>query len=217
MEVVVSAAVLAIVAVRGARRRRRRGSSSTGREKSRSIAANLAEQDQERMRSMQVDSLADFDRDPHDRRGRQADYSVKSAGRVDPRRHGRHAELPEQLQAGRLPPDLLAGDLRRPSARARKPVVIESLVAPSVAYSSTRGSLAVQVNNRDGVGVPGIAVNVTRALRRTQPRANRQRRLRDLPVPAGGQLRHPAQPPGLGRPLRHHRRAGATRTSPPAT
>ena len=59
LEVIVSAAVLAIVAVAvlagidGAQ-------SSTGREKSRSVAANLAEQDQERMRSMQVDSLADY-------------------------------------------------------------------------------------------------------------------------------------------------------------
>src|SRR4051812_50081077 len=59
IEVVVSAAVLAMVAVAvlagvdGAQR-------STGREKARSVAASLAEQDQERLRAMPVEQLATY-------------------------------------------------------------------------------------------------------------------------------------------------------------
>jgi len=44
----------------------------------------------------------------------------------------------------------------------RKPVVLETLISPSArAYDANQGSLAVQVNNRDGVGVSGLTLNLT--------------------------------------------------------
>jgi hypothetical protein len=42
-------------------------------------------------------------------------------------------------------------------------------VAPTVVYSATRGSLAVQVNNRDHNGVAGLAVSISGPTSDTQP------------------------------------------------
>ena len=88
------------------------------------------------------------------------------------------------------------------SARAPSRSSSRASSAPSVAYSSTRGSLAVQVNNRNGVGVAGPRGQHRRPLERH--RDHQRLGLRDLPVHPGRQLQHHAQPPGLGRPLRHH-------------
>jgi type II secretory pathway pseudopilin PulG len=158
LEVIVSAAVLAIIAlavlagIDGAQ-------SSTGREKARSIAANLAEQDQERMRSMQADTLTDYtyDRDLPPIDG--STYHVlstatwvrdDSGGTVSCQNNSKQADYLK-----------ISSTVTSSTVGTRtKPVTIDSLVAPSVAYSSTRGSLAVQVNNRDGVGVPDLAVNI---------------------------------------------------------
>jgi type II secretory pathway pseudopilin PulG len=157
LEVIVSAAVLALVAVAvlagidGAQ-------SSTGREKSRSVAANLAEQDQERMRSLQVDSLADYT----ETRNVNVDgstYQVVSTGTwVRDDTGGTISCQNNSKQADYLQ---ITSTVTNSSVGYRTaPVAISSLVAPSVAYSSTRGSLAVQVNDRDGVGVPGLMVAI---------------------------------------------------------
>jgi type II secretory pathway pseudopilin PulG len=157
LEVIVSAAVLAIVAVAvlagidGAQ-------SSTGREKARSVAANLAEQDQERLRSLQVDSLADYSEERTvDVDG--SNYKVVSTGTwVRDDTGGTVSCQNNSKQADYLQ---ITSTVTNSSVGVRTdPVVIKSLSAPSVAYSSTRGSLAVQVNNRDGVGVAGLMVNI---------------------------------------------------------
>jgi len=49
-----------------------------------------------------------------------------------------------------------------PPFAERPPVVLETLITPSArAFDANQGSLAVQVNNRDGVGVPGLTLNLT--------------------------------------------------------
>ncbi len=156
LEVIVSATVLAIVSmavlagIDGA-------SSSTGRERARSIAANLAEQDQERMRSMQIDSLADFV-ETREVKVDGATYEVASNGKwVRDDTGGTISCQNNSSQADYLQ---ISSNVKAKGGKG-KPVAIESLVAPSVAYSSTRGSLAVQVNDRNGAGIPGLAVNIT--------------------------------------------------------
>jgi type II secretory pathway pseudopilin PulG len=157
VEVVVSAAVLAMVAVAvlagmdGA-------SSSTGREKSRSIAASLAEQDQERMRSMQISTLATL-AESRTVNVDGADFTVDSGGQwVSDATGGTPSCQQDSKQADYLK---ISSTVRSNVVGTRtKPVVIESLVAPSVVYSTTHGSLAVQVNDRNGVGVEGIAVTI---------------------------------------------------------
>lgn len=157
LEVIVSAAVLALVAVAvlagidGAQ-------SSTGREKARSVAANLAEQDQERLRSLQVDSLADYT-ETRTVNVDGSNYTVVSTGSwVRDDTGGTVSCQNNSKQADYLQ---ITSTVTNSSIGTRTaPVVIKSLSAPSVAYSTTRGSLAVQVNNRDGAGVPAINVHI---------------------------------------------------------
>ena len=159
METVVSAAVLAMVAfavlagIDGA-------SSSTGREKARSVAASLAEQDQERMRSMQVDSLAGYAPAPQTVNVDGADYTIESEGRwISDSTGGTPSCQNNSTQADYL--QISSKVTTKTIGTRTQPVEIKSLVAPSVLYSSSRGSLAVQVNNRNGVGIEGIAVTIT--------------------------------------------------------
>jgi type II secretory pathway pseudopilin PulG len=157
MEVVVAAAILAMVAfgvlagINGAQ-------GSTGREKARSVAASLAEQDQERMRSMQLESLAEL----NETRPIALDgstYTVKSEGKwISDTTGGTPSCQNNSKQADYL--QISSAVTSNVIGTKTKPVLIKSLVAPTVVYSATRGSLAVQVNNRNHAGVPGIAVTI---------------------------------------------------------
>ncbi len=158
MEVVVAAAVLAIVSfavlagINGA-------SGSTGREKARSVAASLGEQDQERLRSMQLDTLAGY---VEERKVNLdgADFTISSEGKwISDSTGGTPSCQNDSEQADYL--QISSKVVSSQVGTKTKPVTIDSLVAPSVVYSSTRGSLAVQVNNRDHVGVEGIAVSIS--------------------------------------------------------
>ena len=200
LEVVVSAAVFAVVAVAvlagidGAQ-------SSTGREKSRSVAANLAERDQERMRAMQVDTLADYTLTATENVDGNA-FTIVSTGEWVRDDTGGTVELPERLHAGGLPPHQLDGDeqARRHEHQAHR-------------HPEPRGPVG---------GLPRRPRLARRAgqrpQRRRRPRHRRVHRrsrvghrhdervgLRGLRVHRDRQLQHHAQPPGLGRPLRQHR------------
>jgi type II secretory pathway pseudopilin PulG len=158
METLVAAVILAMVAmavlagINGA-------TGSTGREKSRSVAASLAEQDQERMRSMQLESLATLDEDRTVAID-GASYKVHSEGKwISDSTGGTPSCQNNSKQADYL--QITSQVNSAVVGTKTKPVLIQSLVAPTVVYSSTRGSLAVQVNNRDHAGVPGIAVTIS--------------------------------------------------------
>ena len=188
--------------------------SSTGREKSRSVAANLAEQDQERMRSMQVDTLADYT----ETRTVNVDgnnFTVVSTGKWIRDDTGgtascqNNSKQADYLQISSTVTNATVGKQHQAGASSR------ASSRPSVAYSSTRGSLAVQVNNRDGVGVAGLAVSIAGPVGR-QPAPPTTTGCAIFQYIAGRQLQHHAQPPGLGRPLRQHACRSATRTSRPA-
>jgi type II secretory pathway pseudopilin PulG len=158
METLVAAVILAMVAmavlagINGA-------TGSTGREKARSVAASLAEQDQERMRSMQLESLATLNEDrtvPMD----NTSYTVHSQGKwITDATGGTPSCQSDSKEADYL--QITSEVTSAQVGKNVKPVVIRSLVAPTVVYSSTRGSLAVQVNNRDHAGVQNIAVTIS--------------------------------------------------------
>ncbi len=158
MEVLVAAVVLAAVAF-GVLAGLNGASRSTGREKARSVAASLAEQDQERMRSMQLESLATLD----ESRVVEMDgskYDVQSQGQwISDSTGGTPSCQNNSKQADYL--QITSTVTSAQVGKTVKPVLIQSLVAPTVVYSSTRGSLAVQVNNRNSAGVQGIAVTIT--------------------------------------------------------
>ena len=109
VEAIVAAMLLVMVAL-GVLKGLDTAQQSSGREKARSTAAALTEQDQERLRSFRAVDLANYDetRDDH-RQQRRLHRPV--AGRLGPRLDRRHAELQQQRDPGRLHADHLDHDV----------------------------------------------------------------------------------------------------------
>jgi prepilin-type N-terminal cleavage/methylation domain-containing protein len=155
IEVIVSAAVLAMVAlavlsgVDGA-------TSATGRESTRSVAASLAEQDQERLRSLQIERLVNYNDPEQTFTIGGITYTVTSAARwvrddtgnvpscTDTSKESNYVYISSTVTT--------AGSL---GSRV-PPVKLESIVSPPV----KDGTLIVQVSNRDGDGVPNLNVSI---------------------------------------------------------
>src|SRR4051794_2370949 len=160
IEALMSAIVLAVVSlavlagIEGA-------TSSTARERSRSVAAALAEQDQERMRAMSAEQLADWTDNPPANRTvtvKGVDFTVQSTTRWIIDKTGGTASCVNNSASV----DYLQIQTKVTSSLVGKriaPVEMSSLVAPPV--SKAKGTLAVQVNNRDSVGISGLTVNAT--------------------------------------------------------
>lgn len=156
IEVIVSAAVLAIMAM-AVLSGIDAASNSSAREKARAVAASLAEQDQERMRAMSVDTLAGLNETrpvPVD----GVNYTVKSEAKwvTDDQGGtpscGNSSKNNEYLHISTTVTSKIVG-------KNVKSIKIDSLVAPSVAWSSTHGILGVKVVDRNGVGVMGVNVS----------------------------------------------------------
>jgi type II secretory pathway pseudopilin PulG len=160
IEVIVSGVVLAIVAlavlsgIDGAQ-------GSSAREKARAVAGSLAEQDQERMRSMSVETLtkiAQYQSPPFTVGG--AVYTVKSeAAWVNDDTGGTPAcgnssNNAEYFHITSTVTSAIVGT-------KIPPVKIDSLVSPSVPYAQAHGTLGAKIVDRTGKGLPGIAVGGT--------------------------------------------------------
>jgi Tfp pilus assembly protein PilV len=133
---------------------------SSGREKSRSVAAALTEQDQERLRSFRAVDLDNYDQTRTVKVNKipyvitsQADWVRDSTG-------GTESCNSNTVQADymRVTSTTTSGLINSPIA----PIKMSSLVAPPIgAFGANQGTLGVQVNNRDGLGVAGIPVTIT--------------------------------------------------------
>jgi type II secretory pathway pseudopilin PulG len=162
IEVIVSAAVLALAAMavltglEGAQ-------ASSGREKARSVAASLAEQDQENLRSLQFDTLDSYSTTPPAARQVQLDgitYTIKSTTtwQTDSP-SGTNQCTSSSSDANYL--QLTSVVTTNLVGTRIAPVRVDSLEAPSVRYSATHGALGVKVVDHTGAGVPNIAVNIS--------------------------------------------------------
>ena len=159
IEVIVSAAVLALVAlavlsgVDGA-------NSASGREKARSVAASLAERDQERLRSMPVEALAVYGAPAAQVLNvGGANYNIASKVEwVRDSTGGTVSCANDDKQADYL--HITSTVTSNIVGSRTKPVQIDSIVSPNIEYSATHGSLAVKVVNAAGQGVPGITVTL---------------------------------------------------------
>ena len=133
---------------------------SSGREKARSVAGTLAEQDQERMRGMRAVDLSNYSWD-RDVVFSGATYRVESDS--DWIRDNTGGEV--SCQSSSAQADYLRIRTTVTSTAVGKqtaPVRIDSLMAPPIgAVGANQGTLAVQVNNRDGVGAPSIPVTIS--------------------------------------------------------
>jgi len=167
IEAVVAAAVLAIVAL-GVLMGLDTAQRSSGREKARSVAAALTEQDQERLRSFRAVDLANYE----DSREIEVEinkvkYTVKS--QVDWVRDstgGTQSCNNSATQADymRITSTTESSLINTPIP----PVRMSSLVAPPVgAFGTNQGTLGIQVNNAAGAGVQNMPVTITGAATQT--------------------------------------------------
>lgn len=157
IEAVISAVVLAVVAL--AVLSGIEGSvHSASRERSRSVASTLAEQDQERMRAMSASDLADMTTLTRTVQVKNINYKVVSTsewirddtgGTVSCTNNSKQVDY---LRISTTVTTNLVG-------KQIQPVVMSSLVAPPVGKAN--GTLAVQVNDRNSVGIPNQTVNLT--------------------------------------------------------
>jgi prepilin-type N-terminal cleavage/methylation domain-containing protein len=156
IEVIVAAAVLAIVAlavlsgIDGA-------TSASAREKARAVAANLAEQDQERLRAMPIDLL----RNPPQSGDVKVDgvsYQIKSEAKWitddlggEPT-CGKDSNQVEYLHIITTVTSTVVG-------KRTPPVTVDSLVAPTTEWAEDHGTLGVRVVDRTSTkGVVNIRV-----------------------------------------------------------
>jgi Tfp pilus assembly protein PilV len=167
IEAVVAAVLLVIVSL-GVLLGLDAASRSSGREKSRSVAAALTEQDQERLRSFRAVDLDNYDETrtvtvnkvPY-KINSQADWVRDSTG-------GTQSCNSNATQADymRVTTTTTSGLINTPIA----PIKMSSLVAPPIgAFGTNQGTLGVQVNDRDSVGVPNVPVTITGPATVTNP------------------------------------------------
>lgn len=176
IEAIVSAAVLAIIAlavlagIDGA-------TASTARERARAVAASLAEQDQERLRSMRFDELTQLvGLEPkHKDRNKEitvdrAIYNVNTEVtlRVDSGTPtngcGANPKQAEYLRIVTTVNSAIVGGTETTGPGRIAPVTLESLVSPPVS-----GSLVVKVLDAKGVGVVDAAIQATAKSGRSYP------------------------------------------------
>jgi type II secretory pathway pseudopilin PulG len=159
IETLVSAVMLAVVSlavlsgIDGA-------SGSAARERSRSVAASLAEQDQERMRAMSASQLTDYAPGARTVRVDQIDYEVVSRSEwIRDDTGGTTSCTNNSAQVDYL---RISTEVRSNVVGTNiEPVSMASLVAPPV--SNARGTLGVQVNDRNNVGIAGKTVQAKAA------------------------------------------------------
>jgi type II secretory pathway pseudopilin PulG len=159
LEAIVSAAVLAVVALAvlsgldGA-------TNSAQRERARSVAAALAEQDQERMRAMAAEQLGEYAPSTKTVTVDGINYEVASSTRwVSDTTGGtisctNNSASVDYLQVSTAVTSTLVG-------KKVKPVTVSSLVAPPV--SRAKGTVAVQVADRLNKPIPLLTVTATAA------------------------------------------------------
>ena len=158
VEAVAAAAIFAIV-VLGVLAGIDGAAGSSGREKARSVAGSLAEQDQERMRGMRAIDLSNYSYG-RDVTVAGATYRIQSdSDWIRDNTGGTISCTNSSTQADYL---RIRSTVTSSTVGTRTaPVTIDSLMAPPVgAVGANQGTLAVQINNRDGAGVKNIVVKI---------------------------------------------------------
>jgi type II secretory pathway pseudopilin PulG len=149
IEVMMSALIVTIVSV-GVLAGIDASSATSGSNKARGVAASIAQDDQERMRSMQPDDLAAMRFQRRTVSAGGVNYQVDSDARPV-------TEAGKGCGDGTLVK--ISSEVTWPAMRGVKPVITDSLVAPQPgSYSKGTGGLIIQVRNRSGAGQPDVPV-----------------------------------------------------------
>ncbi len=133
-------------------------SNTTGRTRDRALAASIATQDQERMRAMPMAVVSNLRETRTQTAGAiaytvtsRADWVTDSSGTVSCTSTDRSASYLR-----------ISTSVTSAALAGRPPVRVESLLAPpNGSFGTNRGSLAIQVVDRDGAGHSGISVSLT--------------------------------------------------------
>ena len=197
--------------VQGDRRRERH----LGPEQVAAIAAALAHDDQERLRSMDPRKLVSYSSGPQQKIVNRVPYTVESTsvwetdrGEADGCTRG----------SGRVSYVRVSSKVTWPVMGSSKPVTAASIIAISNAYG--KGSLGVKLVDRTGsAGVPGVTVAADAPI--SGSKTTNDRGLRGLGRPERGRLHRRVRKTGLRGPERRHDRpasptAGAWRSGRPA-
>jgi hypothetical protein len=159
IEAIVASALLVVVAL-GVLKGLDTANRSSGREKARSSAAALTEQDQERLRSFRAVDLANYDETRTVTVNKVQYKIVSQSDWVRDSTGGTESCNSNTVQADymRITSTTTSGLINTPIP----PIKMSSLVAPPVgAFGANQGTLGVQVNDRNGIGVPGVNVTIT--------------------------------------------------------
>ena len=127
--------------------------------KHRSLATEIAQQDQDRMRAMAVTELSNYRATSTTRVG-AVTYAIASSASWITDDTGTASCTSGQAKAHYL---RIASSVTWPGMKIR-PVTVESIVAPPAgSFGTNLGSLAVQVRDRNGAGVQGVTVSLSGA------------------------------------------------------
>ena len=196
IEVVVSSMLLVLVAS-GVYLGLDGASATSGVNKHRSVASEIAQQDQDRMRAMAVNELSNY-RATNDHESRPASPTRSPRARAG----SPTAPAPASCTSGQAQAHYLriSSSVTWPNMTIQ-PVTVESVVAPPAgSFGTNHGSLAVQVRDRNGNGVPGVSVALSGP--QTYTDTTNADRLRAVGLPAGRQLHGHRLASGLRRPQR---------------
>jgi hypothetical protein len=162
MEVVISAAVLVLV-VMGVLAAMDSVTSTAGANKARTVAATLAERDQERLRGMRTLDVDEMPLEPYVVPVAGVSYTVTSQAEWVQDASGEAVSCGTTSSQGSYM--RITSTVTSPRAGgAVKPVVLSSIVAPQVGATS-QGSLSVMVRDAAGNPVQGLNVTVVPAAR----------------------------------------------------
>lgn len=158
IEIIVSALLVVLVAS-GVYMGLDAASATSGINKRRSVSSQLAQQDQDRMRSMTVNDLSNY-RSTRTLPVAGITYTIDSRATWVSDSTGSASCTGGAANANYLG---ISSTVTWPTMTIA-PVTVESVIAPPVgSFTSSQGSIAVQVRDRNGVGVPGVATRLSGA------------------------------------------------------
>lgn len=158
IEVVVTATLLVIVAL-GVLKALDAADARGAGQKGKAVAGNLAQAEQERLRSLTLDELSNYSKPPRIVTQGGAAYTVASRAEWVTDATGEASCATGGASADYLK---ITTTVTAPALRGRKPVTLDSILSPPArAFQQSEGSLAVKISDRDGVGVPGLSLSLS--------------------------------------------------------
>jgi Tfp pilus assembly protein PilV len=157
IEVLVTAMLLVVVAM-GVLEALDRADARGAEQRAKAIAGNFAQAEQERLRSLPIEELSNL-RSTTTRSYHGATYTIDSRSEWVTDATGQAS-----CTASGAPADYMkiTSTVSAPALRNRRPVTLASIISPPArAFSSSQGSLSVQIVDRDGNPAAGHALALT--------------------------------------------------------